>query len=101
MAYSSGIGIVAGICFVVAFGALNFGVLKSVSPLYQVLNFLGATGFTYTAISPFNPGLFVLEVVWAGVAMYGLWKIRTGRPGTDPGAPGAGSGSTSSVSGSS
>lgn len=79
MAYSYGIGIIAGICFVVAFGALNFGLLKSVSPLYQSLNFVGALGFTYTAISPFNPGLFILESIWAAVAIYGLWKIWTSR----------------------
>ncbi|WP_425600010.1 CBU_0592 family membrane protein [Ornithinimicrobium sufpigmenti] len=56
-------------------GLLNFGVFTSGSPLYQTLNFLGATGFTYTAISPFNPGLFITEAVWALVALYGLWKI--------------------------
>lgn len=77
MAFSYEIGIVAGICFVVAFGLLNFGVLTSHSPAYQALNFLGAVGFTYTAISPFNPGLFITEVVWALVALYGVWKIYT------------------------
>lgn len=81
--YSYEIGIAAGVCFVVAFGLLNFGVLKSVSPLYQSLNFFGALGFTYTAVRPFNPGLFVLEVIWAGVALYGLWKIWTKRSESD------------------
>ncbi len=83
MAYSYGIGIVAGVFFVIGYGALNFGLLKSVSPLYQTLNFLGALGFTYTAISPFNPGLFILEIIWAAVALYGLWKIWTKRSDTD------------------
>lgn len=83
MVYSYEIGIVAGICFVVAFGMLNFGVLKSVSPLYQSLNFLGAIGFTYTAISPFNPGLFILEIIWAIVALYGLWKYWTSGSDSD------------------
>ncbi len=77
MAFSYEIGIVAGVCFVVAFGLLNFKVLSSVSPLYQTLNFFGAVGFTYTAVSPFNPGLFILEAIWAAVALYGLWKIWT------------------------
>lgn len=40
---------------------------------------LGAVGFTYTAISPFNPGLFILETICAIVALYGLWKIWTKR----------------------
>ncbi|WP_237559346.1 CBU_0592 family membrane protein [Corynebacterium pilosum] len=56
---------------------MNFEVLKSDSPIYQGLNFLGAVGFVYTAISPFNPGLFVTELVWAIVALYGLYKIFT------------------------
>lgn len=83
MAFSYGIGIVAGVFFVVGYGLLNFGVLKSVSPLYQSLNFLGAIGFTYTAISPFNPGLFILELIWAIVALYGLRKIWTKRRVSD------------------
>ncbi len=83
MPYSDWIGIIAGVCFVVGFGALNFGLLKSNSPLYQTLNFLGALGFTYTAITPFNPGLFILETIWALVALYGLWKIWTKRPKLD------------------
>lgn len=80
MAFSYEIGIAAGICFVVGFGLLNFGVLTSKSPLYQTLNLLGALGFTYTAISPFNPGLFITEAVWAIVALFGLYKIWFKRP---------------------
>lgn len=87
MDYSFEIGIVAGVCFVVGFGALNFGLLTSTSPLYQTLNFFGALGFTYTAISPFNPGLFVLEAIWALVALYGLWKIWNRPPRSDSGSP--------------
>ena len=86
MPYSYWIGIVAVICVVVGFGALNFGLLKSVSPLYQTLNFFGALGFTYTAVTPFNPGLLILEIIWAAVALYGLWKIWTNRSESDVGA---------------
>ena len=75
MTLSYEIGILAGIFFVVAFGLLNFSVLTAKSPIYQTLNMLGALGFTYTAISPFNPGLFITEAVWAIVAAYGLWAI--------------------------
>lgn len=79
MEYSYWIGIVAGVLFVVGYGALNFGLLKSTSPIYQTLNLFGAMGFTYTAIRPFNPGLFILEIIWAIVALYGLVKIWTKR----------------------
>lgn len=79
MTFSYPIGIVAGICFVVGYALLNFGVVKSTSPAYQSLNLLGALGFTYTALSPFNPGLFITESVWGVVALFGLWKIWTKR----------------------
>lgn len=78
MSFSYEIGIVSGVFFVLGFGLLNFGVLSASSALYQTLNFLGALGFTYTAISPFNPGLFITEAVWALVALLGLWKIWFG-----------------------
>ncbi len=91
MEYSFEIGIAAGICFVLGLALLNFGVVTAKSPFYQTLNFFGALGFTYTAISPFNPGLFILEIVWAIVALYGLWRIWSDRktvvPETDPGLP--------------
>ncbi len=75
MTFSYEIGIIAGICFVLGYGLLNLRILKAESPLYQTLNFLGAIGFVYTALSPFNPGLFITEAVWAIVAVFGLWKI--------------------------
>lgn len=75
MQFAYEIGIIAGICFVLGYGLLNLRVLKAESPAYQALNFAGAIGFVYTALSPFNPGLFITEAVWAIVALFGLWKI--------------------------
>lgn len=75
MVFATEIGIISGVFFVIGYALLNFGVVKSTSPIYQTFNLLGALGFTYTAISPFNPGLFITEVVWASVALYGLYKI--------------------------
>lgn len=77
LAFSHEIGIIAGICLVVAYGLMNFGVLTTHSLVYQALNVLGALGFAYTAFSPFNPGLLITEIVWAVVAVGFLWKIFT------------------------
>lgn len=68
MEFSYEIGIAAGVCFVVAYGLLNL---------------IGAVGFTYTAISPFNPGLFIVEALWAIVAAFGIYKIVTRKPKVD------------------
>lgn len=75
MVFATEIGLFSGVLFLIAYALLNFGAVKSTSPIYQSLNVLGALGFMYTAISPFNPGLFMTEIVWAGVALYGLYKI--------------------------
>lgn len=77
--FSHEIGIIAGIFLVAAYGLMNFGILTTKSPLYQSLNILGALGFAYTALSPFNPGLLITEVVWIVVAVGFLWKIFFGR----------------------
>ncbi|APT89046.1 transporter [Corynebacterium frankenforstense DSM 45800] len=74
------IGLIGGALFVIAFAGLNFGLLKSDSYIYQGLNFLGGAAFVYTAIKPFNVGLFVTEFVWAVVGLYGIWlAYRTSR----------------------
>ncbi|WKD59294.1 CBU_0592 family membrane protein [Corynebacterium caspium] len=75
LTYASQIGIASGVLFVVAYGLLNLRLVKADSYFYQGINFLGALGFTYTAIKPFNPGLFITEVVWAIVALLGCLKI--------------------------
>lgn len=79
LTFSHEIGIISGILLVVAYGLLNFGVLTTNSPVYQALNVLGALGFTYTAISPFNPGLLITEIVWSCAAGVFLWRIFTRR----------------------
>lgn len=76
------IGIISGVFLVLAYGLMNFNVLTTDSPLYQSLNVLGALGFTYTAIAPFNPGLLITEIVWGVVAVGFLWRIFTRRKRT-------------------
>lgn len=84
MEFSYEIGIIAGVCFVLGLACLNFGFLGSDSVIYQMLNLFGALGFTYTAISPFNPGLLITEVVWAIVALFGVWRIFSKATGSGP-----------------
>lgn len=87
--FSHEIGIVAGVLLVGAFALMNFGVLTTESPLYQALNALGALGFAYTAVSPFNPGLLLTEIVWIVVAVVFLWRIfaRRNRASDEVAAP--------------
>lgn len=86
LVFSTEIGLIAGAFFVIGLALLNFGFVTADSVLYQSLNFLGAIGFVYTAISPFNPGLFITEAVWAIVAVFGVWKIYTKKQKKDQAA---------------
>lgn len=69
------VSVIGSIFFILGFGALNLGLVNSESYSYQWANIFGALCFTYTAIKPFNPGLFITEAVWALIGAYGLWKI--------------------------
>lgn len=69
------VSIIGTVFFLGSFAALNFGILESTSWIYQAANFLGASCFTYVALSPFNSGLFITEFAWACFGVFGLWKI--------------------------
>lgn len=69
------VSIIGSVFFILGFGALNLGLVNSESYSYQFANIFGALCFTYTAIAPFNPGLFITEAVWALIGVYGVWKI--------------------------
>ncbi|MDO5727144.1 MAG: hypothetical protein Q4Q03_04410 [Bowdeniella nasicola] len=75
MPASATISIIGAVFFLAGFGALNIGWVTSKSYSYQIANFLGAACFTYTAIKPFNPGLFITEAIWALLGVYGIWVI--------------------------
>lgn len=69
------VSIIGSVFFILGFGALNLGLVNSESYSYQFANIFGALCFTYTALAPFNPGLFITEAVWALIGVYGVWKI--------------------------
>ncbi|PID85042.1 MAG: transporter [Chloroflexi bacterium] len=69
------VSMIGSVLFILGFGALNLGLVNSESYSYQFANIFGALCFTYTAIAPFNPGLFITEFLWALIGIYGVWKI--------------------------
>ncbi|MDO5700031.1 MAG: hypothetical protein Q4P36_00970 [Bowdeniella nasicola] len=69
------VSIIGSVLFLGAFGALNTGLLDSQSYPYQIANFLGAACFTYTALAPFNAGLFITEAAWALIGIYGIITV--------------------------
>lgn len=71
------VSLIGTVLFLGGFGALNLGLVKSTSYLYQFANLFGALCFTYTGLKPFNAGLVITEAAWALIGAYGLYRIFT------------------------
>jgi len=48
--------------------------MDSRKPPYNILNAIGSAILAYIAFHPFQIGFVVLEVTWAIVSVYALWK---------------------------
>ena len=69
------ISLIGSAFFILAFSALNFGLVTVDNYAYQIATTAGAACVTYTAIPPFNPGLFITEFLWFVFGLYGIYKI--------------------------
>lgn len=88
MPFAPQIGLIAPIALLAAFGLLNLGKLTPQHYTYQWLNVIGAAALTYSVIDPFNVGVFITELVWTLIGVYGVIKIFLARRKGEP-APGA------------
>ena len=66
-----------------AFGAQQAGKLKPDSPVYLVLNLVGAAILTYFAVELKNLGLIALEGSWTVISLVSLARSLT-RPASSP-----------------
>ncbi len=58
-----------------AYALLSFGILASDSLFYHGLNLFGAIGIIVDAVTDKNYQPAVLNVVWAGIAIFGLVNV--------------------------
>lgn len=80
------VGMLGSAMVIIAFFMLQAGRLSGTGAAYQWLNFFGAGGVLVSLMGAFNPGVFVLEVTWMAISLFGLWRTwRTRR--TKPPAP--------------
>jgi hypothetical protein len=75
------IGWAGAVMILVAYGMLSAGKLTGRSVSYQVLNVVGALGFVLN--SGYNGALpsAALNVIWMGIGLFALAKIRSRREG--------------------
>jgi hypothetical protein len=72
-------GWVAALLILTAYALLSAGKLTSRSPSYQVMNIAGAIGFVInTGYNGAIPSA-VLNVIWMGIGIWALVKIRMNR----------------------
>lgn len=75
MPFANEIGMIAPLSLLLAFFLLNLGKLTADHYTYQWMNVIGAAALTYSVISPMNIGVFVTEVLWTLIGVYGVVKI--------------------------
>lgn len=69
------VGLAGTLAILAAFYLLQAGRLAGDSLAYQVLNLVGASGILVSLWGGFNLSVFLLEVAWVGVSLYGI--VRT------------------------
>jgi hypothetical protein len=73
------VGWIAAVLILTAYAMLSVGKLTGKSVSYQVMNIVGAAGFVVnTAYNGAIPSA-VLNVIWVGIGIYALVKIRANR----------------------
>lgn len=73
-----GLGWYGVVAVVGAYGLLSLGVISANDLSYQLLNLTGAMGIMIDAYKDRNMQPVVLNVVWALIAMVGLWNVWMG-----------------------
>ncbi|WP_394281617.1 transporter [Corynebacterium sp.] len=72
-------GLIASVALLFAFAMLNLGKWTIDDYPYQILNFLGAAFLTLSAMNPLNLGVFLTELIWSLLGLYGIIKIYVRR----------------------
>ena len=66
------VGLAGTLAILVAFFLLQAGRLSGTSLRYQLLNLFGAAGVLVSLWDAFNLSVFLLELAWVGVSLYGI-----------------------------
>ena len=75
LAWYDVVGLAGTLAILAAFFLLQAGRLAGNSLRYQLLNLFGAAGILVSLLGSFNLSVFLLEVAWVGVSLYGI--VRT------------------------
>jgi hypothetical protein len=69
-------GWLAALLILGSYGLLSFGKIQARSPVYQLMNLIGALGFIINCAWNRAWPSVALNVVWVGIAIYALRRNR-------------------------
>ena len=73
------IGLTAPVLFLFAYAMISMGKWQAESLRFQVMNFLGAAAILISLTKDFNLPVFILEICWGAISVYGIrkaWRAR-------------------------
>jgi hypothetical protein len=79
MTASELIGLAAPILFLYAYAMITLGRWNPESMRYQVLNFVGAIAILISLIDHWNLPVFILEICWGAISVYGIFRALKAR----------------------
>ncbi len=68
------IGLTAPVLFLFAYAMISLGKWQAESLRFQVMNFLGAVAILISLTKDFNLPVFILELCWGAISVYGIRK---------------------------
>ena len=80
------VSLVGAFLILAPFAAVQWKWLRPEQASYLLMNFAGSTTLGVVAVIENQWGFILLEIVWAGVSLWGLWKLWRGGPPA-PAAP--------------
>lgn len=73
------IGMTAPVLFLFAYAMISMGKWQAESLRFQMLNFLGAVAILISLTKDFNLPVFILELCWGAISIYGIYKALRAR----------------------
>lgn len=74
------VGIVGTLMILGAFFLLQAGKISGTGLSYQLLNLFGALGVLMSLLGQFNISVFVLEIAWMAISIFGIARTLRGNP---------------------
>ena len=73
------IGLTAPVLFLFAYAMISMGKWQAESMRFQVMNFLGAVAILISLTKDWNLPVFILEICWGAISVYGIIKALKAR----------------------